>query len=339
MKNKKRIIIYIFYFIIIFISIFISTLFTFKNVHNKVKSSIEYLTQGGFNYTVEYKDNNFYSNETYNDSSKVELPGKLINKINVNFDYHLNFSDAVKSDIIYSVNTRLVVEDKLNKSYPIETNQIDDFQGKSYDLNYIAEIDYSHYKEIYNEYINEMGEAYSGKAYLLIEFTILNKVTYQELDSKDSNIIKAIIPISEDLISITKNSDINTNKKYIEKVRDNSALNNYYSISSLFMWIISLLLIFSFSLYHSKSLEEGSPFKRKVSKILREYDSIIVEVKRLPNLEDLTVIETTTFSELLDAQSSLEMPINYKLEKNIAKFVIVKDNLAYCYYIKENKKV
>lgn len=338
MKSKKNII-YVFYFLIIFISIFISTLFTFKNVNNKVKSSINYLTQGGFNYTVEYQDNNFYTNETYNDSSKKELPGKLIDKINVNFDYHLNYSDSVKSDIVYSVNTRLVVENKYNKSYPIETNQIDDFQGKSYDLNYIAEIDYKHYKEIYNEYINEMGEAYQGNAYLSIEFTILNKMNYHDLDSKDSNIIKAIIPISEELITILKNSDISTNKKLIERVNDNSALNNFYSITSIFMWIISLLLILSFSLYHSKTLEDSSPFRKRVSKILREYDSIIVEVKRLPALDSYTVIETTTFSELLDAQSSLEMPINYKLEKTIAKFVIVKDDLAYVYYLKENKKV
>lgn len=338
MKSKK-IIIYVFYFILIFISIFISTFMSFKNVTNKVESSIEFVTQGGYNYSVEYKENEFFNNESYNDSSIKKLPGKLINKININFDYHVEFSDSVKSNLLYSVNTKLIVDDKLNKSYPIETNLSDSFQGKSYDLSYVASIDYNYYKEIYNNFLNEMGVNSLGNAYLSIEFAIIDKIDYLGVDDTNSNIIKAIIPISDDYINITKNSDINTNKKTIERIKDNSSLNSFYSISSIFMWIVSLLLIFSFSLYHSKELEASSPFKRKVAKILREYDSIIVEVKRLPNLEDFNVIETTTFNELLDAQSSLEMPINYKLEKNIAKFVIVKDNLAYYYIIKENKKV
>ncbi len=338
MKSKK-IFIYVIYFILIFVSLFISTFMSFKNVTNKVESSIEFVTQGGYNYTVNYKENELFTKESLHDSSTKKLPGKLINKIDINFDYHVEFSDSVKSNVLYSVNTKLIVGDTINKSFPIETNLSDSFQGKNYDLSYVASIDYNHYKEIYNNFINEMGVTPTGDAYLSIEFAIINKINYLGIDDDNSNTIKVTIPISDDYISITKNSDINTNKKTINRVKDNNSINNFYSVSSIFMWIVSLLLIFSFSLYHSRELEVSSPFKRKIARILREYDSIIVEVRRLPSLEDLTVIETTTFNELLDAQSSLEMPINYKLENNTAKFVIVKDNLAYYYNIKENKKV
>ena len=41
----------------------------------------------------------------------------------------------------------------------------------------------------------------------------------------------------------------------------------------------------------------------------------------------------------LDPAQRVIGEINYKMEKGVAKFVIVKDDLAYVYYLKENKKV
>ena len=80
MKSKK-IFIYVIYFILIFVSLFISTFMSFKNVTNKVESSIEFVTQGGYNYTVDYKENELFTKESLHDSSTKKLPGKLINKI------------------------------------------------------------------------------------------------------------------------------------------------------------------------------------------------------------------------------------------------------------------
>ena len=51
------------------------------------------------------------------------------------------------------------------------------------------------------------------------------------------------------------------------------------------------------------------------------------------------VIEVSSFSELKDAAMNVNMPINFKEERRVAKFVVIKDNIAWIYYLKENEKV
>ncbi len=340
-RNYKRLGIYAIYLISIFIAFFISINFTFKSVNDSVSSLVSYLVQGGYTYTVHYKDNDYYKDTTYQDglSRDAVIPGKLIESIDINFDYHIHYSDTLVGDVVYTVESKLVVEDNLNKTITIEDTKTDNYKTKDFDLIVNTSIDYDYYKGLYNEYINTMGEAFKGKAYVYVELKVLNEIDYHSIDTKDSNTITAVIPLSEEKIQITKSTNIENNKKTLESYVDNKMLSNFYTITSVFMWIVSILLVFSFTLYYAKDEAQTSTFQKKLAKILREYDSIIVEVKRLPYLESYKVIETITFNELLDAQSALEMPINYKMEKGVAKFVIVKDDLAYVYYLKENKKV
>ena len=338
-KDYKKIGIYAIYLISIFISFFISINFTFKSAKTSVESLVTYMVQGGYNYNVHYKDNEYYNDTQYSDSNTTKVPGKLLKSIDINYDYHINYSDVLVGNVIYSIESKLVVENKLNKTYSIEENKIDNYKSKEYNLNETVTIDYDYYKNLYNDYINELGDSYKGNAYIYVELKALNEIDYHSIKSNDASSITAIIPISDDLIQISKSTNINKEIKTLESIKDNKILSNFYTITSIFMWIVSILLVFSFTLYHSKDLNESSDLTRKLSKILREYDSIIVEVKRLPHLDSYKVIETITFNELLDAQSALEMPINYKFENNTAKFVIVKDDLAYVYYLKENKKV
>lgn len=338
-RDYKRLFIYAIYLISIFISFFISINFTFKSAKDSVESLVSYMVQGGYNYVVHYDDNEYYTDTQYNDSNTTRIPGKLLKSIDINYDYHINYSDTLVGNVVYSIESKLVVENNLNKTYSIEENKIDNYKTKEYDLNKSINIDYNYYKSLYNDYIKELGDSYKGDAYIYVEFKALNEIDYHSMKSSDDALITAIIPLSDDLIQITKDTNINKDTKTIKIIKDNRVLSNFYTVTSIFMWIVSILLVFSFTLYHSKDLNETSEFTKKLSRILREYDSIIVEVKRLPHLESYNVIETITFNELLDAQNALEMPINYKYEKGIAKFVVIKDDLAYVYYLKENKKV
>ena len=43
-----------------------------------------------------------------------------------------------------------------------------------------------------------MGEAFKGKAYVYVELKVLNEIDYHSIDTKDSNTITAVIPLSED---------------------------------------------------------------------------------------------------------------------------------------------
>lgn len=97
--------------------------------------------------------------------------------------------------------------------------------------------------------------------------------------------------------------------------------------------ITSLLLVFTYR----RDLKSVSLYERTLKKILSTYDSIIVNVEKLPSLSDLSVVDVTSFEELVDAQGEVRLPINFKEDKKkrIAKFVLVRNNLAWVYTLKE----
>ena len=60
-------------------------------------------------------------------------------------------------------------------------------------------------------------------------------------------------------------------------------------------------------------------------KLLKDYDKVIVNSKKIPNIKGLNIIDCYSFQELFDAQKLLEKPIIY--------FEIVKDQKALFFII------
>ena len=337
-KKGKRYLIYAIYIIAIFISIFLSVNFTYKNVIDDVISTVTYMVQGDTKYRVYYKNNNYYTDDYYDQTTEEKFAGNLIDKVDVSFDYHVNFSDVVSGSIDYYVETVLYVENNLSKSYILANRETESYRSNSKDLNKTVTIDYNYYKNVYNNYVNELGSSYAGKAYINVYFKTINKVNYQSMDEIDEDgFLELIIPISDEPITCNKTSNITSEEKTITVKNDNQNLKAFYSLAAFATWIITILLIISFSLTYSKNIVNDSTYKKRLAKILRDYDDLIVNVRRLPDLDTYQTIEVTSFSELLDAQSNVEMPINFKEEKTQSKFVIIKDNLAWIYILKDKK--
>ena len=76
----------------------------------------------------------------------------------------------------------------------------------------------------------------------------------------------------------------------------------------------------------------------EVDRILSTYDSIIVNIKELPNLEGYNVIKVESFNELIDAHSEIRKPINYYKEKDLSAFFLISDNIAWKYIIYKKRK-
>ena len=337
-KKGKRYLIYTIYILAIFVSVFLSIRFTYKNVIDEVISTVTYMVQGDTKYKVYYEKNNYYTDDYYNQATQEKFAGNLIDKIDVTYDYHVNFSDVVAGSIEYYIEAILYVENNLSKSYILSTKELESYRSNSKDINKTVMVDYKYFKDIYNNYVNEQGPSYAGNAFIKVYFKAINKVNYQSMDEIDEeNNLGLIIPISNDPISISKDTNITSEEKTLTVKNDNSNLKMFYQAASLATWIITILLIISFSITYSKNIESDSTYKKRLAKILRDYDELIVNVRRLPNLDSYQTIEVTTFNELLDAQNNVEMPINFKEEKTSSKFVVIKDNLAWVYTLKEKK--
>ena len=337
MKMLKKYIPFIIYGIGIIIT-FVVSIYINSSDNNNVISTVTTMNQGGYNYKVYYKENPYYKEPFYDKTSKELIAGALVDKIDITFDYHLTYSDIVSNSISYYFETSLNVEGKLDDINTGEKEEEKNINNKN-DLIKTISIDYNHYKDLYNSYINDLGSSYEGKAYIKVYFKVNNKVDYQSIDDLDNSTYQeVIIPITSDPFEIKYVTNISNKEKTIT-IKKSSRESIYKTVISISMWGIALLLLTLASIRFNKEQDSASPYKRKLSKILRNNDDIIVDVKRLPYLDSYEVIEVSTFQELKDAALNVNMPINFKEERRVAKFVVIKDNIAWIYYLKEDKKV
>ena len=84
-------------------------------------------------------------------------------------------------------------------------------------------------------------------------------------------------------------------------------------------------------------MPKKSLYCRVRDNLLKEYDDIIVNTKKVPNIELFKIVECSTFKELVDAHNSVKKPIIfYEVVKNQkAVFMIVTSEEVYKYTLKE----
>lgn len=77
-------------------------------------------------------------------------------------------------------------------------------------------------------------------------------------------------------------------------------------------------------------------YKKQVNKIIKTYDSVLVEVENLPKLADKKIIKATTFKDIINAQYELRKPIYYMKEEHFCDFILLNQKSAYVYTFKES---
>ena len=97
-------------------------------------------------------------------------------------------------------------------------------------------------------------------------------------------------------------------------------------------------------IYLSILKKHRSPYDKYISKLLNEYDRLIVETTTKPNIMDKNIVEIKDFKELLDVRDNLNLPIKYHVISKDEKceFYITHEEEVYIYTVKkvdvENKK-
>jgi len=108
-------------------------------------------------------------------------------------------------------------------------------------------------------------------------------------------------------------------------------------------FIISLAFLIRLLIFVKKTTAKKTIYDITLAKILREYDRVIVNSKKIVDLDNNNVIDVNNFSELLDVRDNLEKPIIFsELHKGQKSIFIVKTpNETYRYILKlsdlENK--
>ena len=108
---------------------------------------------------------------------------------------------------------------------------------------------------------------------------------------------------------------------------------------SLILGALFIILTIILATYIREEPDEYSAFVKNKKRILRTYDSIIVEVEDIPNIAGKNIIRVKSIENLVDAQLELREPIYYKNDNDSCFFMLLHYNEACVYILKMNDGV
>lgn len=324
--------------IIMLVTILTAVLFSFS-LQVKNSESLHFQEKGNASYNVLLKNNDFYESQTQNEN--MSYVSSLIDKINIKYNYNFLIRKKVDFEIEYDVIGKLVIEDSENKSkyyekeYTIAQKEINKKSNVDhFTVNKDVQIDYDYYNDIANTFRSKYG--ISAESYLEVIFKSKRKIDNHTV-TNDAN-ISLKIPLSKRAINIK----IDTNK--FNDTRTEKINNKEIKIKNIFLFIVSIIglltdlfLITLLIIYINKTSVKKTKYEKTLAKILKEYDRFICNIKRIPNLEELTKVEVKSFQELLDVRDNVNKAIMYYeiVKRRKCMFYIIDNNEMYIYTMKE----
>lgn len=345
-KSRKRdSLIFIGLLFITVIVVICATFLFYDSFQDGKETVINYNEDFNMNYKVWLEDNDFYSEKYLGEEYNVIA--SAIDEIEVDFDYLLSLSDNVQGESYYLINSRIVAHQKNDAS----EKKIWDY-GKlikdkvitKYDKNTATisskdnfKIDYQQYKKLMDDYQRKYAVSLVGN--LLVDVEIKSDLTYDKFKDKidmETRKMTLTIPLTESVVNITKDIPDKSDRQLIEK--ENSKINYLKLGLSLFAFVGGIFMCVFLGNILVKLLGFDSKYQRKLNKILRTYNSIIVNVEKIKIDKCLHVMNVNSFDELLDAQSELRVPILYSNLKNNKEsmFVIKHDKDMFVYTMKSD---
>lgn len=335
---------------LIFVSLFtfLVSVLTLYRTFNKDRTIDEIKYMYDVNNTIDYKvhlyDNSFFE-EPYLGMDK-QYTAKLIDNIsievlnsisvskisNIEYDYAITATiDGSYQNDMNSLNNEL-----WNRRFVLvnHVNKIVNNVSRN-EITVPIDIDYQYYKDYVTEFQKQLRLDIDAilKVDLIIDYRF-----YVEGDKVSKRQITTVnIPLTDPTFKINVDLPEPINEiTFIEVEQKNNIVKIIGSIilliSSFFCGIALLILFYK----DTKKTE----FVLKLNKILKDYGDIIAETINMPNLEGQEVLELKVFTDLIDIEEELKIPIIYyeKVKNKEGWFMLNHGRQTYIYVLKEKTK-
>ncbi|MBR3049513.1 MAG: hypothetical protein IKG58_03040 [Bacilli bacterium] len=98
--------------------------------------------------------------------------------------------------------------------------------------------------------------------------------------------------------------------------------------------ILSIVFII-FLLHIFKKTDIESIYNSNLKKMLKRYDTILVETSTIPDLDGKNIMIITNIEDLIDASVEIRKPIYYKKERSYCNFILIDNQDVSIYLLKE----
>ena len=339
-KERKYIIGYILAILAIVLGLFV-TIYGFNDTKLK---NISYNEEGSkVNYKVYLKENNYF-NDKYLGEGETYI-ASLIDYINIKYNYTIRFSEKVSGDYTYNIVATIYANKKngdsgsyWHKDYKITDEKTVHIENKdSFLISEETNINYGTYNQILGGFKKEYDLDTDG--ILKVSLVVKNKLTgevYKEPIGINSS-LELSLPLLEKAVNanISVSTPINP-ETYTTTVKKNVLLYTIIKVVGLGLIILGITkIILTYNEY--KKNNHSNKYIEELNKILANYDSIIISVVKLPELNGVNIVDVTSFDELLDVYNEVRMPINHCHINNYESvFIIINDKMAWRYIFEIN---
>ena len=114
--------------------------------------------------------------------------------------------------------------------------------------------------------------------------------------------------------------------------------NNYINYA-LIVFAIAVSFIIQELTYRFTGDTKEEKYETKLKKILKTYDSVLVETRKVPVIDSEKVILVNSIDDLIDAQLELRKMIYYFKQSDNCSFVLFDQNQANIFILKSNEEV
>ena len=338
-KIKKLNIIILSLFIITFI---IGIFFVYKYIqaYNIKPSYMTYLEKNTIDYKVYLKENDFFE-KPYLEKGNAYIT-TLIDYLDVKFNDRISFSENTSGSYTYYVKGTILAtrqdESKSkywDKEYILSEEKTVEYNDvKLLELDHAVNVDYQLYNNLLLEFKNNYNIAFDGS--LKVELYFINNIEKDGKTFEEKSVSMLSIPLTQATIEVPVEIDETEKTKTIE-LEDSTIIeekiNKYFNIIAIIVGFLALeVFILSF---RTRKIQDKNSYEKRLKKIRKEYDSILVNLNNPIKLSDLNIIGVSDFGELIDAHSEVRQPINCQEFKNRTEFILINDKYAWRYILKK----
>lgn len=295
-----------------------------KSKNMVVLNEIKYKENGYLRYKVHLTDSSYYGTDYLDED--MQYISSIIDKLEVSYNYNAEFDKQDKFEIITNLTANIrIVDGQTGKVIYTKSEGLNNKKEtkKEIGIEDKVTIDYKKYNQLANEFKTKYG--ISANCKLSLSYVI------QYRDDKtgisQSRLMTMEMPLSEQMITITRTADINNNSSYIVSTTK-SWLNTLLFVGAIVILIIDSICIVKLIDVVKKRLDSESKYDRFIKKTLKEYDAYITVSNSDYEVGGKKVFNIPSFKELLDVRNNLEKPIiYYKIDEDHSKFSIISDEI------------
>ncbi len=315
----------------------------------KSNYKLHYSENSNLDYTVNLKDNSF-GMKPITKSDDKEIISSLVDTIDAKFSYNFKSNENLGLEYSYYVKASVQVDNSEGKNFYkedemlIEKKEFSDLSNNMFKINENVNINYEKYNNLAKQFVNTYGISADAKLVVGLYIDVVGKHANFDKKLSDSAVVELSIPLTTKTTEIKLNYQLSNSQDQILQYKSTIINNPYLFGIAVTLGVIDLIAMISIIIWIIKNRDHNTLYKKKLDKILKDYERYISETVITERVEDmmktrsLRIEVVKDFDGLIDIRDSLGKPILFHEERpgQEAVFYILSDRVGYIYVMRAN---